>query len=121
MSEGSTIEVGVRCASCGVDLEEAVLLRGPEGGGSRWKCVRCALLDRALVWRSSRVALLVGTVLVALNQGDQLLLGTFPFATSWWKLPLTYLVPYCVVSYGAISNGVRPVAPAPLESESRGV
>ena len=79
-----------------------------ERGGGEWKCVRCALVDRPLVRRSAKVALLVGTVLVGLNQGDQILSGTFPYATSWWKLPLTYLVPFCVATYGAISNGYRP-------------
>jgi hypothetical protein len=103
-------EDGIECASCGKPLRTGVLLGEDGGDGPRWKCMRCALVDRALVARSSRVAALVGTVLVVLNQGDQLLAGTFPFETSWWKLPLTYLVPFGVASYGAISNGHRPVA-----------
>lgn len=102
----------IACASCGKVLSEGVLLGGADGQDTRWKCTRCALFDGPLVARSSRVAVLVGTILVALNQGDQLLQGTFPFETSWWKLPLTYLVPFCVATYGAISNGYRPVAEA---------
>jgi hypothetical protein len=102
----------VDCASCGKTLSRGVVVGGAHGRESHWKCVRCALFDRALVGRSSRVAVLVGTILVALNQGDQLLMGSFPFETSWWKIPMTYLVPYCVATYGAISNGYRPVARA---------
>jgi len=99
----------VECASCGAPLGEGVSLAESESQPARWKCLRCALFDRTLAARSGRVALFVGTVLIAVNQGDQLLSGRFPFATSWWKLPLTYLVPFLVASYGAISNGYRPV------------
>jgi len=102
----------IECAACHKSLSEGVLLAGPHGQDNRWKCTRCALFDRTLVARSFRVALLVGTILVALNQGDQLFQGTFPFESSWWKLPLTYLVPFCVATYGAISNGYRPIEEA---------
>ena len=57
--------------------------------------------------RSAMVASVVGTALIALNQGDQLLAGTFPWASSWYKVPLTYVVPFCVATYGALSNGYR--------------
>jgi len=112
----SRSEVG--CASCGKRLSRGVLVGGAHGGKSRWKCIRCSLFDRALVGRSSRVALLVGTLLVALNQGDQLWMGTFPFETTWWKIPMTYLVPYCVATYGAISNAHRSVAEAGVSASS---
>ena len=78
------------------------------GETARWKCLHCSLIDAPLARRSARVAIVVGSILVALNQGDQLLAGTFPFVTAWWKLPLTYLVPFCVSTYGALSNGYRP-------------
>lgn len=47
---------------------------------------------------SVRIALVVGTILTLINQGDLLLAGGFPPV---WKLALTYLVPFCVSSYGA--------------------
>jgi hypothetical protein len=72
------------------------------------------LIDAPLVRRSARVAVVVGSILVALNQGDQLLAGSFDFAMTWWKLPLTYLVPYCVSTYGALSNGYRPTPPGAI-------
>jgi len=50
--------------------------------------------------RSLLVALLVGTILNLINQGDALLAG-LPLDIA--KLLLTYLVPYCVSTYGAVS------------------
>lgn len=49
--------------------------------------------------RSLIVSLVVGTVLVAINQGDVILAGEMP---NWLKIGLTYLVPYCVATYGAV-------------------
>lgn len=55
------------------------------------------------ILRHSAVAsLVVGTVLTLLNQGDALLRGSFP-ASLWWKIPLTYLVPFLVATYGALA------------------
>jgi len=54
-------------------------------------------LREALTSRSLLVALLVGSVLNLINQGDTLLGGT----VSWSKILLTYFVPLAVVSYGA--------------------
>jgi hypothetical protein len=51
--------------------------------------------QRALV-----VALVVGTVLNLINQGDALLTGR---ALHWGKLLLTYLVPFVVSTHGALS------------------
>lgn len=64
----------------------------------------------ALIWRfavsdgvprrSFYVALVVGTILNAINQGD-LLFSADPI--NWLKLSLTYCVPYCVATYGAVT------------------
>jgi hypothetical protein len=64
----------------------------------------------ALIWRfavsdgvprrSFYVALFVGTILNAINQGD-LLISAEPI--NWLKLSLTYCVPYCVATYGAVT------------------
>lgn len=48
--------------------------------------------------RSLVVALIVGTALNLINQGDALLGGTQPVV---WKLILTYVVPFSVASYGS--------------------
>lgn len=50
--------------------------------------------------RSLMVALVVGTLLNLINQGDALLGGA---GINWIKLALTYLVPYAVSTYGAVS------------------
>ncbi len=52
--------------------------------------------------RSFYVALLVGTVLNLINQGDMLFAGA---ALHWPKIALTYAVPYCVATYGAVAAG----------------
>jgi len=58
-------------------------------------------MTRAILWRSVRAALVVGTLLTVLNQGDLLLRGEAP-PSLWWKVPLTYLVPFLVATYGAL-------------------
>lgn len=50
--------------------------------------------------RSLAVALVIGTLLNAINQGPELLAGE-PLIL--WKLALTYFVPFAVASYGAFS------------------
>ena len=50
--------------------------------------------------RSLWVALIVGTILNLINQGDMLLTGQ---RLDLVKLALTYIVPYIVSTYGAVS------------------
>ena len=52
--------------------------------------------------RSLVVALVVGTVLVAINQGNRLIDGGG--SDLYWKIPLTYAVPYIVATVGALLN-----------------
>jgi hypothetical protein len=61
------------------------------------------LLYVPMLRRSGAIALIVGTVLVAINQGDLLLSGTWTAALVW-KIPLTYLVPFVVATCGALLN-----------------
>lgn len=53
---------------------------------------------------SFNVALVVGSILNLINQGDALL-GLA--AISWPKIILTFLVPYGVSTYGAVSAKLR--------------
>ena len=46
-------------------------------------------------------ALVVGTILTAINHGDVILSGSAPPP---WKVILTYCVPYCVTTWGAITG-----------------
>lgn len=55
-----------------------------------------------IVLRSLKVAAIIGTLLVAINQGDLILNGKLEAAAAW-KIPLTYLVPYCVATYGSVT------------------
>jgi len=61
-------------------------------------------LSRALSWpiarRSLATMVIVGSILNVINQGDALFsLGPI----NWWKLLLTYCVPFCVATLGAYS------------------
>lgn len=58
-------------------------------------CIDTPVLKRSLV-----VSVIVGTILCAINQGDAILAGEAPVI---WKVVLTYLVPFCVATYGAYS------------------
>jgi hypothetical protein len=53
--------------------------------------------------RSALTALVVGTVLVAINQGAIIVAGQFRPAFLW-QIPLTFTVPFFVASWGALSN-----------------
>jgi hypothetical protein len=48
--------------------------------------------------RSLAVALVVGTILNAINQGPEITAGE---PVNVWKLAMTFCVPFCVASYGA--------------------
>lgn len=51
------------------------------------------------VMRSCKTAIVVGAVLIAINQYDAFL-GTVPF--HWGKAVLSIVVPYCVATLGAV-------------------
>ncbi|MGM0562927.1 MAG: nitrate/nitrite transporter NrtS [Pseudomonadota bacterium] len=51
--------------------------------------------------RSLRVSLLIGTLLVAINQGQHILAGDWS-AGLWLRIILTYCVPYGVSTYAAV-------------------
>ena len=61
--------------------------------------IRHSLSD-GIPFRSGCVALLVGTILNVINQGDAIFTGA---PINWVKVVLTYLVPYAVSTYGAVS------------------
>ncbi len=56
-----------------------------------------------MLQRSLIIALVVGTILTAINQGNVILGGDFP-ASLYWKIPLTYCVPFGVATTGALLN-----------------
>ena len=70
----------------------------------RWKTVWVCALSEGVPRRSLWVALVVGTILNLINQGDALVAGR---PLDLFKLALTYLVPYFVCTYGAVSYRLR--------------
>ncbi len=56
---------------------------------------------RPLFGNALDTAVVVGTILTAINQANVLLAGHFP-AELWWKIPLTYSVPYMVSTWAAL-------------------
>jgi len=77
-----------------------------------------------VVGHSVLVAVIVGSILNLINQGDVMLIGG---GVSYLKLALTYVVPFCVSTYGAycatsvllLSRADNSIAPHP--SSPRGI
>lgn len=67
--------------------------------------------------RTAAVAVVVGTVLCAINQLDVLLAGRATGVT-WLKIALTYLVPFLVANYGIVMAS-RSASPQSIVSASR--
>jgi hypothetical protein len=78
---------------------------------STWKLACSCAVSDGVPRRSLYVALIVGTALNLINQGDALLGMT---SINWWKLVLTYCVPYAVCTYGAVSYQLKK-AEVPFE------
>lgn len=70
----------------------------------KWRIAcQCAVSD-GVPRRSFYVALVVGTILNIINQGDAIF-GIE--SVNWLKVLLTYFVPYAVCTYGAVSAQVK--------------
>ena len=65
-----------------------------------WKLACACAVSDGVPRRSLYVALVVGTVLNLINQGDALLGAG---SIDWLKIALTYCVPYVVSTYGAVT------------------
>ena len=79
-------------------------IRTPSGDSVR--CLRCTLRHTPMLKRSLKACIVVGSLLVLLNQGDHLFSAQWSASLSW-KIPLTYLVPFLVATWGALSNARR--------------
>lgn len=69
---------------------------------SRKPWIRVAF-EPPIVKRSVRVALVVGTLLALINQGDLILSGQLDPRTLF-KIGLTYLVPYSVSTWASVQT-----------------
>jgi hypothetical protein len=81
-------------------------------GGLIRKCLPCALTHAPMLRRSAVIALVVGTILTAINQGDLLVAGQWHSALLW-KIPTTYAVPFVVATLGALGTGKVPAGARP--------
>ena len=70
---------------------------GGERRPSFWHLATCDGTPK----RAFITALIVGTILTAINHGDLLVAGTAPPLA---KVALTYCVPYCVTTWGAVTG-----------------
>ena len=77
--------------------------------GDMLTCLRCALGNVPMLRRSAAIALVVGFVQVAVNQGDIIIEGDASSALTW-KIPLTWLIPFAVATFGALTNARRAAA-----------
>ena len=76
------------------------------------KCLAHAVTYPPVFRTAALTSLVVGTVLTAINQGNVLIEGSFP-AELWWKIPLTYSVPYMVATWSALRITFAGVRPSP--------
>ena len=60
------------------------------------------LFESSIVKRGLRFAVVVGTILIAINHGDAILRGEID-ATRVTKMAMTVVVPYCVSVFSSIS------------------
>ena len=66
-----------------------------------------AALERGTVATSAKVAFFVGSILALINYGDSIFFYGDMRALDWFKLAVTYCVPYCVATYGAARYATR--------------
>ena len=92
------------CSRCAAVTRRAYYMRTPSGPVRT--CLRCALEHPPMLRRSILTAFVVGTMLTAINQGTTLASGNVSWSLAW-KVPLTYCVPFCVATWGALSNSRR--------------
>lgn len=85
------------CERCG----RAATYRFATPAGDHARCPRHAVVYPAVFRRAVRVALVVGTLLFAINQLDVVLRGDLAPLVAF-KIALTYLVPFSVSTYSAL-------------------
>jgi hypothetical protein len=76
---------------------------------STWREALGVIAYRPHLVRTLRIAAVVGTILFAINQLDVVMHG-HATAFVWFKVGLTYFVPFCVSNFGILvaTNRRRP-------------
>lgn len=95
----------VRCDVCHVDLGRGGFMF-IAGADQAFRCRRHALAQRRTLVQALRVALVVGTVLTAINELD-LMVGTGLTPLVLAKVLLNYCVPFMVSLYSGLAASRR--------------
>jgi hypothetical protein len=74
--------------------------------GPERRCRRCYLRYPPLLRTSAITALVVGTVLVGINQGSTIADEGLTAGIAW-PVALTYAIPFCVATWGALAANRR--------------
>jgi hypothetical protein len=74
------------------------MIRAEESSFQQWLRVASS---RPVIRRSAKVSMIVGTILIGINQGNLILVGSLS-PDLFWKVPLTYCVPFAVSTYAAV-------------------
>jgi hypothetical protein len=93
-------------AVCAAGHAAVAKFRFPSSAGATDKCLRHALIHRRVVRTALATAAVVGTILTLINQGNLMFAGDWR-ADMAWKVPLTYCVPYAVVTWSALRTAWR--------------
>lgn len=77
---------------------------GPDGSGKSFTALPRLILQRKILVPAFKLALVVGTVLNVINNGEQLWIH---HTLNLWNAALNYVVPFCVSSYSAARHEAR--------------
>ena len=99
MDQSTSLE----CQRCRRDMAMGSLYLLRSGVDNVLRCLWCALLHPPTLGRSLAAAAIVGSILIAINQGDVLLSGD-GLGAMVWKVPLTYATPFAVSLWGMLTN-----------------
>jgi hypothetical protein len=83
-----------------------------------WREALAVLAQRRLLRRTATIAIVVGTVLFAINQLDVVLRGDAN-AVVWVKSAVTYVVPFCVSCAGVLAATHQESAPSDSHASGR--
>ena len=111
---GATDRAGMAGYRGGVPrlVADGVAEPGPRGRSapppswSRWTEAPAVVSYRPHLVRTVSVALVVGSILFAINQLDVVMAGDAT-ARTWVKTATTYLVPFCVANFGVLTGTRR--------------
>lgn len=68
--------------------------------------IMMTICDPHILKQSTKIAIVVGTILNIINQGDYIFHMMFDHI-NYFKMGLTYIVPFCVSTYTAISINLK--------------